>query len=986
MVLGEAAAGAAASAHYLFGYNRENYMYDRKQRQEFEFKVLEWRRAQAEMWRDDVRDVIGLTDKKMDTYLVVSTLQLGMCVVLFAEGRLEPGTPPWLLHLYMLTLGAAFMYLLMAVWSAMHASVVASCSSVRLLTQFVRLPVPTWEQLEDMRTYAQSMEQLEVSKLLRVPFTNHKASKRSARSSSSVDILAEAVTPESSPNANDTGNATPTNGSAEALPPDPWGLEYHGDERAHEELQHHPLELRRHVELAKRAARQFRCHDAFARVAMSFGTVQFLSAITYYVLGYVAVQDGAPYPACCVAFIFTGAALVLVHLDFTLSAKEQIVARILVAAGPATACFATFAWAFKGRELQEVIDHGGNACSDSSVGVCVCGVIMRMLPVAYASHGLWLFFALITCGCQLQPDGSVLPVRLRSVLYLDVFGWVTQLGGKPQLTEAPRRSPSTPTATRMEASSPRAFALSGRSAASGASARRRGSIEDQGGMTPVVTEACSSAPLLNEAISPASLLPHDKVLGPSGEHAHAPDHAFHASSFHHGHQEDDEGDLVTGHDKVDPGRLPAKVFRISTMVLILLWIFSLSLPFGIFGDFMTKPLTAQIMVEGGGEDDERHEGTEGLGGDAGGEAGDGKVGEHVQPKLLTGGKVIKVGWPTHSGFIPHGLSADPTGTQLVVADDLGVYAGRLSWVVGDGTEAKVPEGGAMEADEGSHETESERRQLLGNTVTYGREASPSLRPVRSKSLPGERVALGVIFKHLPPCAALEGQALADIGVVCHGEQKSEQCNVVVMHDWGRRLALCPLLLHQSAPDSEKAKEQLPISKNHEFAWTISHSWLHLGAKEAVEAFAVNSACLGKDHDDFEAGCAVVGTTQGRVVQLRPALDDRQQLVPERAVQQSGFDVRRGGLHIFSNSLVVALRKNTLEAFSSELGTPVGKWRMPEGIDWRMICGGGESLFALGLRNGMSKLYRFPLPAELKVGPLQDHAEDLRTSLPALVMG
>jgi hypothetical protein len=707
---------------------------------------------------------------------------------------------------------------------------------------------------------------------------------------------------------------------------------------------------------------------------MSFGTVQLLSAITYYVLGYVAVQDGAPYPACCVAFIFIAAALVLIHLDFTLTAKEQMVARLLVAAGPSTACFATFAWALKGSEMQQVI--------------------MRLLPVAYASHGLWLFFALITCGLQLQPDGSVLPLRLRSVLYLDVFGWLPQLGETPQQTEAPRRRTSAVTPN-----SPRAFALQ----PSGSSARRRSTAEEQEGMNPVVmpgvgSEAFSSAPLLNEATSSASLPPHGKVLGPSGEHAHAPDHAFHATSFHHGHQEEEEGDLVTGHDKVDPGRLPAKVFRLSTMVLILLWIFSLSLPFGIFGDFMTKPLTAQIMVEGGGEDDERHEGAAGLGGETGSGASDGKVGEeHVRPRLLTGGEVIKVVWPTHSGFIPHGLSTDPTGMQLVVADDLGVYAGRLSWVVGDGNEVEAPEGVKMEAApaqaaEGSHETKTERRKLLGNAVMPVREATPSLRPVRSESLPGERVArqmLGVIFKHLPPCAALEGQALADIGVVCHGEQENEQCNVVVMHDWGRRLALCPLPLHESKPTSVKAKEQLPTSKNHEhqFAWTISRGWLHLGAKEAVEAFAVNSACLGKDHDELKAGCAVVGTTQGRVVQLRPALDDRQQLVPERAVQQSGFDVRRGGLHIFSNGLVAALRENILEAFSSELGTPVGKWLMPDGIHWQMVCGGGGSLFALGLRNGTrSELYRFPLPAELKVGPLQDHAADLRTLLPAIGHG
>eukprot|EP00933_Yihiella_yeosuensis_P030383 TRINITY_DN24035_c0_g1_i1.p1 TRINITY_DN24035_c0_g1~~TRINITY_DN24035_c0_g1_i1.p1 ORF type:complete len:148 (+),score=18.13 TRINITY_DN24035_c0_g1_i1:90-533(+) len=128
MVLGEAMAGAAAGAHALWNYNRDNFMYDRKMRQETELTILEWRKCQADIWRDDIRDIIGLTERKMDSYLIVSTLQLGMCLGFFTEGRLAPGTPPWLLHFYMMSLSAAFIYLLMSVWLAMHASIVAQCS------------------------------------------------------------------------------------------------------------------------------------------------------------------------------------------------------------------------------------------------------------------------------------------------------------------------------------------------------------------------------------------------------------------------------------------------------------------------------------------------------------------------------------------------------------------------------------------------------------------------------------------------------------------------------------------------------------------------------------------------------------------------------------------------------------------------------------------------------------------------------------------
>jgi len=86
MEVGAAVAGVAAGAQALFGYNRENFKYDREMRQKSEYQVLGWRGRQAELWRDDVREIIGLTEKKMDNYLIISTLQLGMCVGLFTEG------------------------------------------------------------------------------------------------------------------------------------------------------------------------------------------------------------------------------------------------------------------------------------------------------------------------------------------------------------------------------------------------------------------------------------------------------------------------------------------------------------------------------------------------------------------------------------------------------------------------------------------------------------------------------------------------------------------------------------------------------------------------------------------------------------------------------------------------------------------------------------------------------------------------------------
>ncbi|CAJ1330834.1 unnamed protein product [Effrenium voratum] len=88
----------------------------------------------------------------------------------FCEGRLASGTPAWLVGCHTLSLAGAFMYLLMSVWFSMHASITAKSYETRLLTQLVRLPVPSWSQLEGARTYGSTFEKTTTKQMLRVPF------------------------------------------------------------------------------------------------------------------------------------------------------------------------------------------------------------------------------------------------------------------------------------------------------------------------------------------------------------------------------------------------------------------------------------------------------------------------------------------------------------------------------------------------------------------------------------------------------------------------------------------------------------------------------------------------------------------------------------------------------------------------------------------------------------------------------------------------
>jgi len=799
---GAAVAGVAAGAHELFDYNRENFLYDGELRLKNEFQIFEWRSVQAELWREDIRDVFGLTEQKMGTYLIVSTLQLSMCIGLFAEGRMEPGTPPWLIQLYMLTLGGAFMYLLMSCWLAMHASIVASCSSVRILTQLVRLPIPSWHQLHDTRTFGQSAEHMQKRHLFRVPFV-------------------------------DTARA----------PDNPWSLDTLGSPNDLDELKVENVDLRRHIQLAKKAGDQHRCYDAFARVAMSFGMNQMLSAISYYVIGYVDVQDGTPVAAFCVVTLLSCISLALVHLDFSLSNSEQLIATLLLLGGPAFTCCATNLWTTKGPTAAK-----------ESLGL--------VLPMAFAFHGAWLLFVLAKCHGKLQQNGDVLPTKFRAVLYLDVFGWVTGVSNLVQQNRPTNVGPSSASQSRGHK------------------------------YTPIPSTGDS------EAGGPST---QDQGAGHSDAY-----HAFHPGSYT-ARTYDEDHELVTGHSNSHPGVLPAKIFRVGTLVLIILWFLSVALSIGRFHDLIVSLNKGAELEEGLQEDADESGRT---------------IARAARFPLLPDGKLIEVRWPRHAGFMPRSLSCSPTGSQLVISDDFALYVGELEL----------------------------------------RESHPA----------GPNNA-SVAFVRMAPCAVLDGEELQDIGISCHSAEQ-RLCHVFVLHAQGRRISECQLPLSEEkltmgsgdgiatvdggAPSADTSKED---SKN----MAISTSWLAKdgnGEPDQVDAVAINSKLQSR---------IIVGTTMGQIVQLNAATSDSQLLVPQHAMRQQRLrPIKPGSIHLLPSGAVIMLHHavHSLQAFDPKLGHLMGEWRLPRnGVEWLSLCGGGSSLFILGLRDGTTpELYRFQVPAELKL--------------------
>jgi len=383
MVLGAGivaqAAGGAASAVggasvATYRYNRDNFMYDRDMRLEVEYDNMNFRIKQAALWREDVRDMIGLTLVKMDTYLLISAVMLGFCVMAFCEGKLASGTPTWIVGCHTLALSGSFLYLGTAVWFTMHASVASRGYQAQLLTQFVRLPVPSWSQIEGARTYASSFEKTQAQQMFRVPFlfgTQEQVKHRGGLpvspgtpSTGSPSVAAGLAGSRQLP-AIDEKNAV---GQSTGVSADPWGLERPGHDifELDATVREDPQQLR-HVMLVQEAMRYWQTYDAFARASLTMGMTQFITALSYYILGSVLITNRAVLAAWVSVAVLTLATLGLVANDMSMTASDFMSVALFACTGPAVSSAASFLW----------MKHGGH-----SVGIAGYRGGKRTFPVA----------------------------------------------------------------------------------------------------------------------------------------------------------------------------------------------------------------------------------------------------------------------------------------------------------------------------------------------------------------------------------------------------------------------------------------------------------------------------------------------------------------------------------------------------------------------------------------------------------------------------
>ncbi|CAE7228850.1 unnamed protein product [Symbiodinium pilosum] len=391
----EAFLGVGLVAGEIFRYNRQNFAFDQDQRFRRDELRLKMQVERFRLFRQDIRDLVELTVGKMDLYHMVGALFIRMISIYYSEGFFEEAPPVFLQVAYYLSQACSLVYLLMAIWLSMHASIKSHSYATRLLTRFVRLPIPGCGQLDVLNARLSDCES-QAAQLLRVPFLQSGRNAWKDRAAVEGDAL---------PGEPREVNAVPA--------PKPTGDELEDGEFAyggehnmlgHEELLHAvEFRTRRHVQLFRQLQARWQCFDAYSRVCMSLGVRHMLQSINYYLLGLCMVQMYDPVVGFVLTVVFQALACNMTILDVhglpCLGGLDLSFIGFL----PAIAACVSLTLAERGED--------GDLASNNAYPVSVA-----IYPLEIA------WFELLHWVASPASDESSIPRHFRAVLFMDVFG------------------------------------------------------------------------------------------------------------------------------------------------------------------------------------------------------------------------------------------------------------------------------------------------------------------------------------------------------------------------------------------------------------------------------------------------------------------------------------------------------------------------------------------------------------------------------------
>jgi hypothetical protein len=398
MVL-EALGLASASLWGLFEWNRDVYSFDRDQRLKREKLRIDMQMERFKLFRSDIDNLVELTVSRMDMYHVVGALVLKFCMLLFAKGRIA-NAPVFLLSVYMISTACAFLYLLLALWLAMHAAIASKSFGTRLLLRHVRLPLPTNAQIDAVASNLADYERQGVREMLRMPFVQQSHWKsfppveddEMSLSRGDGKLLEQGS----------------QNGKMHKLGDELVGRkEFLSDaepvfQEDSELMNPTMISPGDHAELFRRLQEKWSCYDAYARVCMSIGMNQLLQSLTYFMVEVSLVENNSPTLGVSLVVLFQAAAVALAVLDISGYRRCTVLMTSAMNCLPVLAAVVVVSLA-KRDDLGMIRDHQTFALSF----------------VIFAAYFVWLQVLLTIAAPDL---GSCIPTSFRAVFYSDVFG------------------------------------------------------------------------------------------------------------------------------------------------------------------------------------------------------------------------------------------------------------------------------------------------------------------------------------------------------------------------------------------------------------------------------------------------------------------------------------------------------------------------------------------------------------------------------------
>lgn len=419
--------------------------------------------------REDVRDLVELIVSRMEMYHLVGALLLQFCVDFYAEMKLleeeYKEEPDFVLEIFLISNICAIGYLLFAVWLSLHASVAAHALGVEFLLESSRLTIPSPENLRQMRQNTSIFRHV------------HALFADASRPPVPGQQLALQNNPAFSPSASSTGAAPSTRALATKKFVTEEDFDLQDAELTRIQGQGVPLEnagpgklplsldkdmnTMEHRHRFAESHRSWLRFDAYSRVCMAMGINQMLQALSYFIIG--PVQQKRPSSALISLFSIQVIALLLLKLDLrnteaepdepddpedsddsrgsfmAVGSKDISVASwrdlvLTLSTFSLAPLWTTLAlWAHRFTTQKHLL----------SISVTPC----------FFLHAMWLYLVLKTVSPN---EGELLPTRLRTVGYLDIFtkdilaptDWDEFLkGGTAVGKKRSRESPSAPVPT-----------------------------------------------------------------------------------------------------------------------------------------------------------------------------------------------------------------------------------------------------------------------------------------------------------------------------------------------------------------------------------------------------------------------------------------------------------------------------------------------------------------------------------------------------------